>query len=494
MKLVKKITHFIVGVLAISLMVGCGPASPSSEDSEPISSEEISSEEVSSEEVSSEESSEFIPTAENPLVITGANENSEKIELTGPFTIYTEQGGVPELTKLENGNLSDEIPVTYENMYKAIRVAGVNSSTKNKLQVQDANHTQIFIRSSKSAAFIFNGKDYVGQGTSKTAKEYCLSHDYGYAVNGTGSDYHYMSRDDMKEGQQTTENVLETASGAYNYMFSKGGDGSVNGFSYATCDVLLSEATYIPSDDGGQWNAYIFINLGQGITCDLGLIGSFNPGAKNCYWKMVRNCGSQMHTAGTSTVDHDAKFFVYHDKVVTTSKYYDPDTRACSGFDDLHFEAFAFANGWTLNITNLTTGIVYSFTDTHYDDSNNPLNDNDSDVYGRALIAASYCPVTANVWNWDCGAALDNVVFTNIELTRRIDDDETKNDIEAYRVQTLERFPLYPDEDTFRDGYSQGDFVASHEFSTFRQNKTLDSGFEIFKDQKFITYNVNYNI
>lgn len=497
----KKLTHLLIGVMAISFLTGCGPSSHSSEDigpsSEEVSSQEPSSEEVSSEEsseeISSEESSEFIPTATNPLVIKEVDIDSESIPLIGPFTIYAEDGTKADITKYENGVLGDNIPDTYDNMYTAIRVAGANATTKKILQVQDAAHTQIFIRTSKSKAFLFEGYNYVGETTSKVALEYCLAHDYCYGINGTGTDYHCMSRDDMREGQTLIEKNLETYSGGFNYMFSKGGDTTVNGYSYATCDVLLSQAAYAPPQDDHHWNAYIFINLGQGITADLGLIGTYDWNRNICNWKMVRNCGSQLHPAESSADPEQGKFTVYQNIIVTSSTHYDPATGLCTGFDDLRFEAFAVSNGWELNITNLRTKEVFSIEDKHFNEDGTPHNDNDSDMYGRALIAASYCPVTANVWNWDCGAVLDNVIFTNIELTRRLSDPDKKDVIENYRDDSLERIPLYPDEPSFKEGYSQGDFVANYEFGTFPSDATFPSGFEVEKGQKYITYNIDYH-
>ena len=275
-------------------------------------------------------------------------------------------------------------------------------------------------------------------------------------------------------------------------MFSTSGDGTNTGFSYATATVRLSETIYAPPTDGGQWNAYIFINIAGGILSDLGLIGSYNPSSHSCYWRMVRNCSSSEHTAGANGIENDAKFYVYNDKTVTTSKHYNPNTGECSGFDDLQFECLMRKDGWTVNITNLTTGVVYNFEDNHTHSNGSPLIENDNPMYGRALLAASYCPVTAPVWNWDCGAKLTNVVFENVYLTRRFTGENMDN-IEAYRAAGVEREEFYPDSDVFSYGYSQGNFRASFEYGVREANGTYKSGATYKAGDKYIIYNVDYN-
>ncbi|MBR2507057.1 MAG: hypothetical protein IKB70_09225 [Bacilli bacterium] len=431
-------------------------------------------------------------SATNPQIIELDGDDSPSIPLVGPFTILDAEGNEVELTKNQDGQLADGIESTYDNMYKAIRVAGANSTGKNPLQVQDANYVQIFKRVKKSQTYVFKGHEYVGTAAEVPAKSFCLENDNAYAVNGLGSDYYYLSRDDYREGQTTDEQTLETFSGAYNYMFSTSGDGSKTGFAYATATVRLSETVYAPPTDGGQWNAYIFINLAGGILADLGLIGSFNPGTKTCYWRMVRNCSSTEHPAGTNGIENEAKFYVYNDKTVTESKLYNSETGECSGFDDLHFECFMRTDGWTVNITNLRTGVVYNFEDNHTHGDGSKLIENSNPMYGRALLAASYCPVTAPVWNWDCGAKLTNVLFENVLLTRCLTGDN-RDDIEAYRDDSLVREEFYPDSDVFNYGYSQGDFRASFEYGTHEYNGTYKSGAAYTAGSKYIIYNVDYN-
>lgn len=467
----KKILKTLLPTVAISLSIlgltGCG-SNPSSEESD----------------------IEYSRT--NPLVVELENEDSPTIPLVGPFTVLDATGNEVTLEKDDEGLSFGDIPSTYDNMYKAIRVAGQNSTGSNPLQVQDSNFVQIFKRVKRSQTYVFNGHDYVGTALETRAKNYCLAHKDGYAINGLGTDYYYLGREDYVTPSDVNEDTLETFSGAYNYMFSKASDTGKTGFSYATATVRLSETIYAPSNDGDQWNAYIFINLANGIHADLGLIGGFNPSTKICQWKLVRNCNSKEHTVGTGGVENDARFYVYHDKIVTESKHYNPETRECTGFDDLQFECFMRADGWTTNITNLSTGVVYSFDDSHVDSMGNPLNENDSPNFGRALLAASYCPVTANVWNWDCGAKLTNVLFENVLLTRRIEGEDMDN-IEAYRQEGLEREEFYPDSDIYHYGYSQGGFRASFEYGEHETDGTYQSGATYKAGSKYIIYNVDYN-
>ena len=441
--------------------------------------------------VSSSSKIEYGP--KNPRVVEFDIENPNKVSLEAPFTILTSEGEAPELSLNENGAKGKDIPDVYDNLYSAIRVAGFNSTSKKALQVQDSNYTQVFIRSKKSVNFLFEiALDLNLSGFGQTpAKKYCASHPESYAIDGQASDYFYLGRRDMLEGQTVNETVLETNAGAYNYMFSKGGSGGTDyGFRYVTADVHLSETTYRVADDGGTWNAYIFINIAENILSDLGMIGTMR--GDKCVWMLCRNCSSSTHPAGTSSVERDSKFYVYQTEYVTASTKYDRDTRTYSGFDDLHFEAFCMDNGWTLNITNLTTKKVYSFTDTHEKDGQ-PFPENKSPNNGRALIAASYCPVTGTVWNWDSGAALNNVIFDNIEMKKAIvNDGAVDNNIEHYR-EAHETFALYPGEAYYRDGYSQGGYAASHIFGTHEDNGTYKSGERYVKGSKYLSFSVDYS-
>lgn len=415
----------------------------------------------------------------NPHKYEEVSENSESVELTGPFSVYNEDGSVPSDLEYKGKKLSTN---SFDNMYEAIRIAGENSTTKNKKQVQDSKFNQIFIRSKASQWYVFDEHNYVGTATKTKAISFTEKHPKSYAVSGDGSGYAYLGRDDYSENNDLQENVLELNAGAYNYMFSKNGvSEGKNGFAYCTADVRLSEMTYKASEDGDGWNAYIFINLAAQNHCDLGLIGNV-IGGKLCL-RMFRNCGYTQHTDGAS-------FYVYGDKIVTTSTKYDEKTKEYSGCDDLHFEALGVTNGWILNITNLRTNEVFTFEDLHYDKDGNKVVQNGENqlVYYRALIASSYCPVVGNIWNWDCKAATNNVVWENIEMSRYISDN-----IEDYRKDDVERFELYPDSKYLRDGYSQGAFASSFEYGTRKEDGTYKSGATYKKGSKYLIQSVDYN-
>jgi len=433
-----------------------------------------------SEEVTSEEVITYSMT--NPEVFTALQETPRV--LASPFVILTAEGEYFDETAEAS---------TFDNMYEAIRTAGQNSNTKNKLQVQDANFLQIFTYQKASLYFVFDGIDYVGTSSTSDCVAYIDAHSNSYGVSGTASEYKYLGRTDMPGSTDFEESELETFSGSYNYMFSDSGvtpDTIQNGFSYATCNVRLSEATYKPSEDGDGWNAYIFINLSAAITSDLGLIGSYNSSTDSVDWKMVRNCSSTQHTVGTSSVEDEAKFYVYHDKLVTSMSDYNATTKEYSGADDLYFEAIGFSDGWMLNITNLTTNQIFSFEDRHTDSEGNQLVENGADnaMYFRALLAASYCPVVGNIWNARCGAALRNVVYDNVELTRYIDDN-----IESYRSEDAIRYEFYPETEAFNHGYAQGADNASFAYGEREENGTYKSGDTYAQGDKFVSFSCYYD-
>jgi hypothetical protein len=422
-------------------------------------------------------------SATNPTIYDDVNKDSTSHKLTKPFTIYAEDGSSPENLKYKG-----EVVTTYtfDDMYKAIRIAGENSTTKIKYQVQDAEFTQIFKRTSSSNWYVFDGHEYVGTDLQKPSKEFIDNHPNSYAILGTGSDYARFGRTDYSSTMDLQDNILELNAGAYNYMFSKTGVGegeggvNLNGFSYATANVRLSEMRYKKSTDGDAWNAYIFFNLQSGIHSDLGLIGTI-VGDK-LSWRLVRNCGSKSHGS--------AGFYVYQDKVATVSTKYDEKTKEYSGCDDLRFEAIGVTNGWILNITNLRTNEVQTITDLHYEsDGTTPLIENpeNSATYYRVLVASSYCPVVGNVWNWDSGAATTNVVWDNIKIARYIDDNP-----ESYRSDTCVKYDFYPDSPFLRDGYSQGAFAASFDYGTRDNNGTYDSGNTYNKGDKYLSLSVSY--
>lgn len=424
------------------------------------------------------------PTVENPLVVDEITADSEGIKLVAPFTIYTEDGGTPEELEYNTETFDSNV---FENMYEAIRVAGANSTNANKLQVQDANHTQIFIRQKASNRFVFDGHDYVGTDSQTACKEYIDSHPDAYGIYGQGSGYAYLGREDYVDEMELSETQLELNAGAYNYMFSKSGVGAgesgqnLNGFSYVTATVRMSEMRYRPASDGDGWNAYIFINLRAGIISDLGLIGNLMSD-NTVQWRLVRNCTSTSHgTAG---------FLTFPEKgIVNQSTKYDAETGEYYGFDDLYFEVCGLSNGWLLNITNLRTGQTYSLDERHYQsDGVTPLVENPDSIYYQALIASSYCPVVGNVWNWDCGAATTNVLWENITMKRYVDDN-----IETYRnADDSLKYKFTPDSDYLRDGYSQGAFAASHEFGVYEEDGVYASGATYKKGDTYLSQSVSY--
>lgn len=425
----------------------------------------------------------------NPHAVTYA-EGANGFEVAGPFTIYTEDGGTPTLTTLDGGATGKNIPTSYDDLYRAIRIAGLNSTSKNPLQVLDSNYLQVFKRLKKSDNYLFKQKTFYGVAGQKSAKAFCLNNPASYAIDGLGANYYYMSRDDMVKGQSVAEESLETFAGAYNYMFSTNGKGS--GFIYATADVHLSECVYCPPTDGDTWNAYIFINIAQGINADLGLIGIFDRGSHVCTWKLVRNCSSNYHATGTSSIEKDARFYVYQDKVATQSTNYNAATGECSGFDDLHFEALGQSWGWTLNVTNLRTGVTQTAVDHHYDGEGHDMTSDANPSLSRALIAASYCPVTLSIWNWDCGAKCEGVTWDHIYLKETLSGEDRDN-IVAYRNESVPAYEFYPGCPEYREGYAQGDYRSSHTFGVRDRDGTYPSGIAYHAGEHYLIYNVNYN-
>lgn len=425
-------------------------------------------------------------SATNPRTIKEVNLDSEPVELVAPFTVLTETGETPEELEYKYQNLDENV---FDNMYLAIRIAAENSTTKNKLQVQDANFTQIFIRQKASEYHLFDGDKYVGTDGSVPCKEYVASHKNAYAISGEGSGYKLLGRDDYVENMDLNETVLEYNAGAYNYMFTKSGVGmgengtNLNGFSYASAIVRLSETKYKPTKDGDGWNAYIFLNVASQIHSDLGLIGILT-GSK-VEFRLFRNCNSTSHGGS------GAGFYVYHDKIATASTSYDSATGEYYGMDDLKFEAIGLSNGFVFNVTNLRTNEVFSFEDLHYQaDGVTPLVENSADnaCYYRALVAASYCPVVGNVWNFECGAAMTNVLWENIMLARYNNDD-----ISYYQSEDCLKYEFTPESEYFRDGYSQGAYASYHEFGVYEEDGTHPSGATYKKGQHYLSQSVDYN-
>jgi len=426
----------------------------------------------------------------NPIIIDGVDLDSVATKLSKPFYIYEEDGSTPTNLEYDNKSLSSN---EFDNLYMAIRVAGLNSSTKRKLQVQDSNFVQVFIKQKTSKWFVFNGHDYVGTELQKKAKLYVEANENAYAIGGDGSSYKRLGRSDYSENMELYDASLEYNAGAYNYMFSKTGvaqgeNGSnLNGFSYAKATVRLSEMTYRASQDGTAWNAYIFFNIASVNHSDLGLIGGVS--GDTLTWRLFRSCGSSSHGSAGFTVTQPMGTYVTSTTKYNYVDYNGKKVKEFYGCDDLEFEAVGYSYGWILNITNLATGKVYSINDLHYNDDGTKLVENEeaNNCYYRVLVASSYCPVVGNVWNWDSGASTHNVIWDNIKIARYIDDD-----IESYRKDDVEFFELYPDSELLRDGYSQGAFASSFEYKTHESDGTYKSGNSYKKGDKYLSLSVDY--
>lgn len=463
------LTFFSLSLFCIGTLISCGDNVPSDGDTPPTPTE---------------------VSVTNPLVIDGIETSQEGVELVAPFYIYEEDGSTPSDLTYENISVDSN---EFDNLYMAIRVAGLNSSTKRKLQVQDSKYTQVFIRQKASKWFVFNGHDYVGTDLQGNAKKYVEAHEDSYAISGDGTQYKRLGRSDYSEDMDLQDVSLEYNAGAYNYMFSKTGVGlgsngsNTNGFAYAKANVRLSEMTYRASQDGTVWNAYIFFNIASNNHADLGLIGTLNGNTLS--WRLFRNCGSSYHGSGGFTVTQPLGTHVTSTTSYNLVSYNGTQVKEYYGCDDLEFEAVGYTYGWILNVNNLRTNEVFTLSDLHINSDGTKVIDNptESSCYYRVLVASSYCPVVGQVWNWDCGASTHNVIWDNIKIARYIDDD-----IESYRKDDVEFFDFYPDSELLRDGYSQGAFASSFEFNTHSEDGTYKSGLSYKKGDKYLSQSVDY--
>lgn len=371
---------------------------------------------------------------EDPVYDAEGNYLYKGTETTGPFVVYNE----------------DETEViTYEYMFEAIRHAGAYATKSNKMYVLDGNGLKVFQRQSKTSCWCFDGTNFVGSMPKTEAMEWCSKRPRAYVVDGQGTGF-VMLGAEYYDGTDKTENIpLELYTGAYNYLFSKGGEMSggewtVPGYGYMECYVRLSEATYKQTLDSTPWNAYIFINGSGGMTSDLGLIGVVRN--EKLVWALVRNCSHPDHNKS------NPGFKVLSWDPVTTMTYDEEKGYFCNG-DDLYFQCWQGVNGWLLKITNLSTGKTYTINEYH---QNMFI---DSTQYFRFLLAASYVPALddvpaaypllkgSTVWNPRCGASLRNVVFDGVYVARYNID-------ETYDESMFEEF--YPGTENMIYGFSQG--------------------------------------
>lgn len=377
-----------------------------------------------------------------------------------PYTAYNEDGS--EFA-------------TYDNMFEAIRNAGANSSSSNKMYVHDANELMIFKRQSNSNYWCYDGLNFVGSKTSGEALEWGKTREKCFIVNGRGTGYTMVGTKYYENSDMTQEIPLELTSGSYNYMFTKagvmsGGQWVQPGYGYMECYVRLSEATYVATKDSGTWNAYIFINGAGGKSCDLGLIGVVREEGV-LTWALVRNCQHPDHN------EEGNSFAVLGWDPVTTMTL-DPETGVYKDGDDLFFQCWQTVDGWILKITNLANNKVFTINEYHQSMFKN------STQYFRFLLAASYCPVELNVWNARSGASLRNVVFDNINIARYEEDNE-------YDGTTFEEF--YPGTDNMLYGFSQGAYGASMVYETHKTDGKYGSGNAYTAGQKFLSFSCYYD-
>ena len=191
----------------------------------------------------------------------------------GPYFVYNEDGTqyVSEGNKESNPN---------DSLFNAIRLASSISSNSNKAYVLDANGLMVFQRQNKAQCWCFDGTNFVGVKERSEALAWAKGRERSYVIDGQGKSFitvgiEYYEESDLSSFDSSS---LELFSGGYNYMFSTSGtDEDTLGFGYMETYCRLSEASYMPNldtqnrDDDG-WNAYIFINAGANIYCDLGLI------------------------------------------------------------------------------------------------------------------------------------------------------------------------------------------------------------------------------
>lgn len=412
-----------------------------------------------SESISVEESVDNSETSSDSIVDNGEYVY-EGTPTVAPYVVYNEDG--------------TEV-ATFDNMFEAIRSAGANSTSSNKMYVKDGNDLQIFQRQSNSNYWCYDGLNFVGSKPSAQALEWGKNKERCYIVNGRGTGYTMVGTKYYENTDTSQEIPLELTSGAYNYMYTKsgemaGGQWVQPGYGYMECYVRLSEATYVATKDSGQWNAYIFINGAGGMSCDLGLIGVVREEGV-LTWALVRNCQHPDHNALGNN------FLVLGWDPVTTMTL-DPETGVYTGGDDLFFQCWQTVDGWKLNITNLSNNKVFTIDEYHQSMFKN------STQYFRFLLAASYCPVELNVWNARSGASLRNVVYDGIKVARYEADNE-------YDPSSYEDF--YPGSENMLYGFSQGADCASMIYEAHETDGTYKSGNAYTAGEKFLSFSCYYD-
>ena len=378
-----------------------------------------------------------------------------------PYDIYNADG-----TTFKTG---------FDNMYDAIREAGKNATSTNKMQVYDANGLKIFERQSQSQYWCYDSTNFVGSKPRAEALEWGKERHKCYIINGQGTSYVMIGAKYYENSDMSQDIPLELNTGAYNYMFSKGGEMEAGqwsklGYGYMECNVRLSEATYTKTEaTDGAWNVYVFINASGGLNSDLGLIGVVREG--KLVFALCRNCSHSSHKA------RGDGFAVLSWDPVTTMEYDESKGYYC-GADDLKFQCWQTIDGWIMNITNLTTNKVYTINEKHTGMFE------DSIQYFRFLLAASYVPVVGDIWNARNNASLRNVIFENIYVSRF-------NPTNTYTEDTFEEF--YPGSPSMLYGFSQGGDCASMIFDSHKENGTYLSGLPYNAGDKFVSFSVYYD-
>ena len=418
------------------------------------------------------------PEVTPTLEPTGSTEPTKPIEPTqgqeeGPYVYEGTASVSPYAIYNADGSL---FKGEFDNMFDAIREVGKNGTNDNIMSVKDKEGLLVFeYQKSSSKYWCYDGTNVVGIKSMKDAMKWGETRSKCYVINGKGTSYMLVGAKYYENSDMSQDIPLELNTGAYNYMFSKGGK-MVNGqwdslgYGYLECNVRLSEATYtetIATD--GAWNVYIFLNAGAGTTSDLGLIGVVRDG--KVVFALVRNCGHESHKAMNDG------FKVFSWDPVTTMEY-DEEKGVFCGADDLKFQCWQTIDGWKMDITNLTTKKVYTINEKHTGMFE------DKAQYMRFLLAASYVPVVGDVWNARNQASLRNVVFDNVYISRF-------NPTNEYTADTFEEF--YPGSENMNYGFSQGGDCASMICDTYDQDGTYLSGETYTKGQRYFSYSVYYD-
>lgn len=375
---------------------------------------------------------------------TSEDDNTPPVETPTPDL----KGGVETAApyKIYNSDDTEFDGVEYTSLYTAVRIAGENSSSKNKMYVLDANNLEIFRRQSKTNYWCYSGTKFYGSMPKLEAEEWAKNFTKAYVIDGQGVG-NVLLGTEWYEGSNLEQQIpLELYSGGYNYLFTTSGElGAGNvwtkpGWGYMEGTVRLSEASYMPTQDGDGWNAYIFFNGSGGFLSDLGLIGVLRDG--RVIWALVRNCSHTDHK--TDEVKYGTSFIVLSWDPVTTMTWNSKEN-CYNGADDLFFQCWQGVDGWEFKITNLSNNRVFTINEKHEGMFT------ESTGYFRFLVAASYCPVVDNVWNARCGAYLRNVIFEDLKVARW-------NEEEVYTEAMYE--DLFLDSNMIY-GFSQGAECAS---------------------------------